>query len=39
MVIEEYVEFGVPLIDIALQYSELLVVGLAGAGISALFKN
>ncbi len=39
MVIEDYVEFGIPLADLVLQYSEQLVVGLSGAGIFALLKN
>mgnify|MGYP000692181714 CR=1 FL=1 len=39
MVIEDYVEFGMPLADIALQYGEQLIVGLSGAGIFALLKK
>lgn len=39
MVIEDYVEFGIPLADLALQYGEQLAVSLSGAGIFALLKN
>ena len=39
MVIENYVEFGMPLADIALQYGEQLAVGLTGAGMYAFLKK
>lgn len=39
MVIENYVEFGMPLADIALQYGELLAVSLSTAGILTLLKK
>jgi len=39
MVIEEYVDFGIPLVDIALQYGELLAVSLSTTGILTLLKN
>lgn len=39
MVIEDYVEFGIPLADLALQYSEQFALVLSGAGILALLKK
>lgn len=39
MVIEDYLEFGIPLVDLALQYGEQLAIALSGAGIFALLKN
>jgi len=39
MVIEDYIKFGIPLADIALQYGEHIVLGLSGAGIYALLKK
>ena len=39
MVIENYVEFGVPFADIAIQYGEQIAFGLSGAGIFALLKK
>jgi len=39
MVIENYFEFGVPLADAVLQFSEQIALGLSGAGIYALLKN
>lgn len=39
MVIEEYVQVGMPIADILLQYGENIATGLAGAGLYALLKN
>ncbi len=39
MVIEDYVEFGVPLADLALQYGEQFIVALSGAGVFAFLKK
>lgn len=39
MVIEDYVRFGIPLADLALQYGEQIALGLSSAGIYALLKN
>jgi len=39
MVIEDYVKFGIPIVDLALQYGEQIALGLSGAGIYALLKN
>jgi len=39
MVVEDYVEFGVPILDLVLQYGEQLAVGLSGAGIFAFLKK
>ncbi len=39
MVIEDYVEFGIPLVDIALEYGEKLVTGLIGNEIVTFLKK
>lgn len=39
MVIEEYLEVGMPIADILLQYGESIATGLAGAGLIALLKK
>lgn len=39
MVIENYVEFGAPYVDLVIQYSEQIALGLSGAAIFALFKK
>lgn len=39
LVIENYVEFGVPYADLVIQYSEQIALGLSGAAIFALLKK
>jgi len=39
MVIENYIDFGIPFSDLLLHYSEQIALGLSGAGIFALLKK
>ena len=39
MVIENYIDFGVPYSDLLLHYGEQIALGLSGAGILALLKK